>query len=102
MELIRGAPSHPRLTQGKIERRHQTMKNRKLLENPFFQNKLEAAIGDFVGYYNHRRNHESLKNLLQPMPTPGAAGRFYSSARQSKEEYSKGRVCSMLNLRPRF
>ena len=32
MEHVRGAPYHP-MTQGKIERWHQTLKNRILLEN---------------------------------------------------------------------
>ena len=62
MKHVRGAPNHPQ-TQGKIERWHQTLKNRILLENYFLQGDLEAAIGDFVGHYNHRRYHESLKNL---------------------------------------
>lgn len=62
MKHIRGAPCHPQ-TQGKIERWHQTLKNRILLENYFLQGDLEAAIGDFVGHYNYRRYHESLKNL---------------------------------------
>jgi transposase InsO family protein len=34
MEHVRGAPHHPQ-TQGKIERWHQTLKNRILLENYF-------------------------------------------------------------------
>jgi len=58
----RGAPNHPQ-TQGKIERWHQTLKNRILLENYFLPGDLEAHIGDFVGHYNHRRYHESLRNL---------------------------------------
>lgn len=62
MGHVRGAPNHPQ-TQGKIERWHQTLKNRILLENHFPQEDLEAAIADFVAYYNHRRYHESLKNL---------------------------------------
>ncbi len=62
MQHVRGAPCHPQ-TQGKIERWHQTLKNSILLENYFLQGDLEAAIGDFVGHYNHRRYHESLKNL---------------------------------------
>jgi len=62
MKHVRGAPCHPQ-TQGKIERWHQTLKNRILLENYFLQGDLEAAIGDFVGHYNHRRYHERLKNL---------------------------------------
>lgn len=62
MGHVRGAPNHPQ-TQGKIERWHQTLKNRILLENYFMQEDLEAAIDAFVGHYNHRRYHESLKNL---------------------------------------
>ena len=59
---IRGAPYHP-MTQGKIERWHQTMKNRILLENYFLPGDLEAKIGAFVDHYNHHRYHESLRNL---------------------------------------
>jgi len=59
---VRGAPNHPQ-TQGKIERWHQTMKNRILLENYYLPGDLEAKIDAFVGYYNHRRYHESLNNL---------------------------------------
>ena len=59
---IRGAPNHPQ-TQGKIERWHQTLKNRILLENYFLPGDLEAQIDAFVGHYNHRRYHESLGNL---------------------------------------
>jgi putative transposase len=59
---IRGAPNHPQ-TQGKIERWHQTLKNRILLENYYLPGDLEAQIDDFVSHYNHRRYHESLGNL---------------------------------------
>ena len=59
---IRGAPNHPQ-TQGKIERWHQTLKNRILLENYFLPGQLEAPIAAFVDHYNHRRYHESLGNL---------------------------------------
>ena len=59
---IRGAPNHPQ-TQGKIERWHQTLKNRVLLENYFLPGQLEAAVAAFVDHYNHRRYHESLGNL---------------------------------------
>ena len=45
MKHVRGAPYHP-MTQGKIERWNQTLKNRILLE-----------------HYNHHRYHESLSNL---------------------------------------
>jgi len=62
IEHIRSAPYHP-MTQGKIERWHQTLKNRILLENYFLPGDLEAQIAKFVEHYNHRRYHESLKNL---------------------------------------
>src|SRR5471030_802644 len=62
MAHVRGAPCHPQ-TQGKIERWHQTLKNRILLENYYLPGNLEASIGKFVDYYNHQRYHESLKNL---------------------------------------
>ena len=59
---VRGAPYHP-MTQGKIERWHQTLKNRILLENYFLPGDLEAQIAAFVADYNHRRYHESIENL---------------------------------------
>jgi putative transposase len=62
IEHIRGAPCHPQ-TQGKIERWHQTLKNRILLENHYLPGELAARIGAFVDHYNHRRHHESLGNL---------------------------------------
>lgn len=62
MDHVRGAPYHPQ-TQGKIERWHQTLKNRILLENYFLPGDLKASIGRFVTHYNHQRYHESLSNL---------------------------------------
>jgi transposase InsO family protein/transposase-like protein len=62
MEHTRGAPCHPQ-TQGKIERWHQTLKNRILLENYFLPGDLEQQVAAFVEHYNHRRYHESLDNL---------------------------------------
>ena len=59
---IRGAPYHPQ-TQGKIERWHQTLKNRILLENYFLPGDLEAQISAFIEHYNHQRYHESLGNV---------------------------------------
>jgi transposase InsO family protein len=51
MEHVRGAPYHPQ-TQGKIERWHQTLKNRVLLENYYLPGDLEAQIDAFVEHYN--------------------------------------------------
>jgi transposase InsO family protein len=62
MDHVRGAPLHPQ-TQGKIERWHQTLKNRILLENYFFPEDLQAQIAAFIEHYNHHRYHESLGNL---------------------------------------
>jgi putative transposase len=62
IEHIRGAPCHPQ-TQGKIERWHQTLKNRILLENYHLPGELEAQVAAFVDHYNHSRAHESLSNL---------------------------------------
>lgn len=62
MGHIRGAPHHPQ-TQGKIERWHQTLKNRILLEHYYLPGDLEAQVGAFIQHYNHARYHESLGNL---------------------------------------
>jgi transposase InsO family protein len=62
MEHVRGAPFHPQ-TQGKIERWHQTMKNRILLENYYLPGDLEQQISVFVDHYNNHRYHESLNNV---------------------------------------
>jgi len=62
MKHSRGAPYHPQ-TQGKIERWHQTLKNRILLENYFLPGDLEGQIKAFVDHYNHQRYHESLNNV---------------------------------------
>ena len=60
MKHSRGAPYHPQ-TQGKIERWHQTLKNRILLENYFLPGDLEAQIEAFVDHY--KRYHESINNV---------------------------------------
>ena len=65
MKYSRGARYHPQ-TQGKIERWHQTLKNRILLENYFLPGDLEAQIEAFVDHYNHQRYHESLNNVTPP------------------------------------
>ena len=62
IDHVRGAPYHPQ-TQGKIERWHQTLKNRILLENYFLPGDLERQIGAFVDHYNNHRYHESIGNV---------------------------------------
>ena len=62
MEHLRGAPYHPQ-TQGKIERWHQTLKSRILLDNYYLPGDLEQQVHAFVEHYNHVRYHESIDNL---------------------------------------
>jgi len=62
MTHIRSAPRHPQ-TQGKIERWHQTLKNRILLEHYYVPGDLDDQVAAFVERYNHARYHESLSNL---------------------------------------
>lgn len=90
MDHVRGAPNHPQ-TQGKIERWHQTMKNRVLLENYFLPGALEQAVGAFVEYYNHNRYHESLSNVTPADVYYGRDGAILSERRKTKEKTMKQR-----------
>ena len=52
------------MTQGKIERWHQTLNNRSHpVGNYFLPGDLEAQLAAFLDDYNHRRYHESIDNL---------------------------------------
>jgi hypothetical protein len=112
MEHVRGAPYHPQ-TQGKIERWHQTLKNRILLENYYLPGDLEQQIDAFVERYNHVRYHESLNNLTpadvyfgraetilvererikrnhrKPPLAASAAGRLHSNPDEPEPPFSK-------------
>ena len=55
MEHVRGAPYHPQ-TQGKIERWHQTLKNRTWLENYYLPGDLEAQLAVFRAEAAKRNN----------------------------------------------
>ena len=94
MAHTRGAPYHPQ-TQGKIERYHRTMKNVVKLQHYYFPWELEAALRDFVAYYNNERYHESLDNVT---PADVYFGRQYAvlserakikrlTMRKRKQEY---------------
>ena len=78
MSHVRGATCHPQ-TQGKIERWHQTLKNRILLENHFLPGDLVIQIEAFVEHYNHQRYHESLANVT---PADAYFGRAQSIIKQ--------------------
>jgi transposase InsO family protein len=62
MDHLRGIPMHLQ-TQGKIERWHQTLKDRSLLENYFLPCDLQQQIEPFVEHYNLQRNHKMLNNV---------------------------------------
>ena len=78
-------------TQGKIERWHQTLKNRILLENYYLPGDLEAQIGRFVEHYNHRRYHESLATSHRPTSTSDAAKPSCCNEKGSNERPSRTR-----------
>ena len=59
---ILASPYHPQ-TNGKLERYHRTLKS-DVNQVPYeIVQDLETAIGDFVGFYNHRRYHKALGDL---------------------------------------
>ncbi len=95
MDHVRGAPNHPQ-TQGKIERWHQTLKNRILLENYYLPGALEEAITAFIDHYNHRRYHESLGNLTPADVYFGRSDDILKERRTIKERTLKQR--RLLNL----
>ena len=68
---IFAAPFHPQ-TNGKLERYHQTLK-RDVNQVPYdVPGELEAAIDEFVAFYNHRRYHKALRDIT---PADMLAGR---------------------------
>lgn len=88
MDHVRGAPNHPQ-TQGKIERWHQTLKNRVLLENYYLPGALEQAISQFIDHYNHHRCHESIGNVTPADAYFGRAPQILEERRKIKEETFK-------------
>ena len=67
IEHVRGAPYHPQ-TQGKIERWHQTLKNRILLEHYYLPGELEGA-------------GRGLRRALQPCPLSREPGQSHPGRR---------------------
>ena len=94
MDHVRGAPYHPQ-TQGKIERWHQTLKNRILLENYYLPGDLEAKIGDFVAHYNHLRYHESIANLTPADVYFGRGQTILLNEKGSNDRPSRTDACNI-------
>lgn len=90
MDHVRGAPYHPQ-TQGKIERWHQTLKNRILLDNYYLPRELEQRVVDFVSHYNHARYHESLDNVTPADVYLGRAAETTAERARIKRETLKHR-----------
>ena len=82
------------MTQGKIERWHQTLKNRILLENYYLPGDLEAQIDAFVAYYNHRRYHESIDNLTPADVYFGAVKHPAGKRKDQTQDHPKPSVAS--------
>ena len=88
MGHVRGAPHHPQ-TQGKIERWHQTLKNRILLEKYYLPGDLENQIGAFVDHYNKRRYHESIGNVTPADATTGVTPPSSKREKNQETDYPK-------------
>jgi transposase InsO family protein len=85
IDHVRGAPHHPQ-TQGKIERWHQTLKNRILLEHYFLPGDLERQIAAFVDCCNNRRYHESLGNLTPADVYHGRGAQILKAREEIKKQ----------------
>ncbi|GBQ90893.1 hypothetical protein AA0535_2147 [Asaia krungthepensis NRIC 0535] len=74
-------------TQGKIERWHQTLKNRILLENYFLPGDLERQIEASIQHYNHQRYHESLNNVKPADALVRSGFSHHQTARNDRTEH---------------
>jgi RNA-directed DNA polymerase len=90
MEHMHGAPYHPQ-TQRKIERWHQILKNRVLLNNYYLPGDLERQINAFVEHYNHVRYHESIENLTPADVYFGRAEAILAERKRIKHTTIKSR-----------
>ena len=81
---------HPQ-TQGKIERWHQILKNRILLENYFLDGELEAAIDVLINHDNNHRYHESIGNLTPADVYFGRGQKILTEERRIKQQTIQNR-----------
>ena len=89
MDHVRGAPYHSQ-TQGKIERWHQILKNRVLLENYFLPGDLKMQIGDFIDHYNNHRYHMRVSTISRPqIPTSGVMLRYRKEEKDQETDHPK-------------
>ncbi len=88
---VHGKINHPQ-TQGKIERYHRSMKNVVKLDYYYCPEELNAALENFVHYYNYHRYHESLDNV-----TPSDV--YYGKREQILKRREKIKQQSMMQRR---
>ena len=90
------------MTQGKIERWRQTLKNHILLENSYLSGDVEAQIEAFVEYYNHQRCHENLGHLTLAAVYTGRGQIICWKGRRSNARPSSRGACSTGKLPPKL
>ena len=73
--------------QSKIERWHQILKNRILLENYFLPGDLERQIEASIQHYNHQRYHESLNNVTPAGALVRSGFSHHQTARNDQTEH---------------
>ena len=92
MQHVRGAPYHPQ-TQGKIERWHQTLKNRILLDNCYLPGDLERQIGAFVEHYNQFATMRASTTSRPPTSTLAEPRQSWPSVSASNAKPSQTVAC---------
>ena len=95
---VLAAPYHPQ-TNGKLERYHQTLK-RDVNQLPYdVPRELEVAIGRFVDFYNYRRYHKALKDIIPADMLAGRRDEILASRREAKDRTISRRKLSNQALR---
>jgi transposase InsO family protein len=95
---VLAAPYHPQ-TNGKLERYHQTLK-RDVNQLPYdVPRELEVAIGKFVDFYNYRRYHKALKDIIPADMLAGQRDKILGRRREAKDRTINRRKLSNQALR---
>jgi putative transposase len=95
---VLAAPYHPQ-TNGKLERYHQTLK-RDVNQLPYdVPRELEVAIGKFVDFYNYRRYHKALKDIIPADMLAGRQNEILGRRREAKDRTITRRKLSNQALR---
>jgi putative transposase len=99
MSHVRGAPMHPQ-TQGKIERWHQALKNRILLENYFLPAISNARSRPSSSTTTIGATTRASTTSLPPTPTSAGPMPSSSSAKGSSDRQSTTDACSTASSPP--